>query len=401
MEYIPVVDGSGKPMRFLAIVNDIVKSVSRDGVRWFLWIDDVGVDVTEFVENGVLRLGSSAFDLERLFDKAPWLFARTIDSVDDYVQLVKDMCLEAKGKRVSQAFSGGKDSSVALLALTKLSNIIDMKLDVVYVHMPFIEPDRNVSEAIRIARRVGVDVTVVEPPRREVLRELYRHGLPKRGCRICTYFKVAPLRFRSKALGIDLQAYGDRMWEAGKRFERLFYRFFLDNRLVSKNLGFTVIAPLTIVDVVEECREHSLVHYMYLRGAHRVSCVYCPQKPIFELVASGMSVEDPGLIESIMRREWERAYSRLGIEFEEFRRFHLWRFSPRAARNLLEAKLHAEKLLDRGAPYERASDIIESLRSLWLYGIEAPRIRLRYLMSVLREVATKLVEHRKSSRSAS
>ena len=399
MEYIPVVTSGGEPREFLAIVNDIVKVVSSRGVRWFLWIDDIGVDVTDFVDRDkVLRLGESVLDLSKLFDESPWLFAKTVESVDEYVSVVKDLCKEVEGKKVAQAFSGGKDSSVALAALNKLRNYVDFELDVVYVHMPFIEPEKNVSEAIRIARILGSELVVLEPPRKEVLRELRRFGLPKRGCRLCTYLKVAPLRFRSKAMGIDFQAYGDRMWEAGKRLERLFFRFFLDKRLVSKHLGFTVIAPLTIVDVIELCRSMNAVHYMYLRGAHRVSCIYCPQKPIFELVASGIDVEDPGLIDEIIKAEWERKYSRVGIDLESFKRFHLWRFTPSAAKNLLKAKEFCEKLVDKGRNVIKSSEILDAIRSPWIYGIKAPRVSISRVLRVFEDIARKIIEHRKSFR---
>jgi len=107
MEYIPVVTSGGEPREFLAIVNDIVKVVSSRGVRWFLWIDDIGVDVTDFVDRDkVLRLGESVLDLSKLFDESPWLFAKTVESVDEYVSVVKDLCKEVEGKKVAQALAG-------------------------------------------------------------------------------------------------------------------------------------------------------------------------------------------------------------------------------------------------------------------------------------------------------
>ncbi len=393
MEYIPIVDASGTPRTFVAIVNDVVKMVSQSRIRWWFWISDIAVDVTNSVDKGILRIGQVSIDLRKLFDDKPWLFVRTVKSIDHYVEFVKDSCASLRGAKVSEAFSGGKDSTVALAALMKLSTLIGFDVDVVYVHMPFIEPERNVSEALRIARVLGTDVTVVEPPRKEVLRELRRGGMPKRGCRICTYFKVAPIRFRARAMGIDVQAYGDRIWEAGKRFDRLFFRFFVEKRLVSKHLGFTVIAPLSIVDVVEQCRSLGTIHYMYLRGAHRVSCVYCPQKPVFELVGSGLDVEDPGVVDEVIKDEWKRRYERMGIDFESFREYHLWRFTPSVAKTMFLAKKHLEKVVDgSGVETMKARDFLEQLKSPWLYGVKAPFVDIEKVYEVFRSLALKIVK---------
>jgi len=398
VEYIPIVNGGGKPEAFVAIVNDIVKSVDRRGVRWWFWLNDIAVDVTNNVKNGLLMLGEILIDLNKLFDSKPWLFAKTIRSLDHYTQFIEDLCRHLKNSKVCIAFSGGKDSTIALAVLLKLSERIGFELDAVYVHMPFIEPERNVSEAIRIARKLGVELAVIEPPRREVLRELYRRGLPKRGCRICTYFKVAPLRFRAKALGIDIQAYGDRMWEAGKRFERLFLRFFVKKRLVSKHLGFTVIAPLTIVDVVEQCRNLGLVHYMYLRGAHRVSCVYCPQKPIFELKGGNFEVEDPGTIDEVIKKEWMHSYAPLGIDFESFVEFHLWRFTPAIAKTMFLAKKRLEKAVESGdVDTVKARDFLNQLKSVWIHGIEAPYIGIENVFDTFRAMAMDLLKKMRES----
>jgi len=388
LEYIPIDMVGGSPRRFTATELDFSKIVGPEGVRYILWIDSVGVDVTEHVAEGggVLRIGDDAIVVEELFDSRPWLFAKTIDagSLHRYIEFLEPRCGALRGKRVVVAFSGGKDSAIAAYVASLLAQRLDYGVEAVYVHMPFLEPSENTLEAERIARRIGLELTVLEPPRKEVARELMRSGLPRAGSRICTYLKIAPLRWRRKALGIDYEAVGDRVWEGGRRFDRLFLRVYLYGIFVSSRTGFTPIAPLTLIDVVELCRALGTVHSLYLRGVQRVACRLCPHKSIYELYAVKQSLEDPGLIESAMRRDWSARFRDLGIDYEDFVRFHLWRFKPRFAKAMHRAKMWAERLLDRGAEALDAHTYVEKLREMWVSGVKAPEIGFERVFNVMK-----------------
>ena len=72
------------------------------------------------------------------------------------------------------------------------------------------------------------------------------------------------------------------------------------------------------MDVVKVCKEFQLVNPQYLDGFTRVSCVFCPYKTLYELNLEKIDkVDDPGFIESILRRSYDRWY-RGEVKFEDF-----------------------------------------------------------------------------------
>ncbi len=374
MEYIPVKRGDG--YRFYAIVNDVMRIVERGRSSYWLWIDTMAVEITQFVDRGIARLGDVYIDLREVIDPYPWLFAYTFTDPKSYADFIEPYVQDVRGKRVLHAFSGGKDSTAALLVLLELVNRLSIDLRVMYIHIPFIEPLDNVEFVEYVSRKLGIDVHIYEPPRHEVEYELRQHGLPVRGARICTYIKVAPIRFFSKLFGVDYIAYGDRVWEAGKRFARLFLRTIVGRRFVSKKLGFTVIAPLTLLDVVEMCRSRGFIHPLYLRGVQRVACMYCPYKPVYEFYVVSQRIEDPGAVEEFARCGWRKFYADKGIDFETYWRYHLWRFSPELAKAIAKAKNFCEKAIDRGLDVIRAEEVVHDIAYIWRERVEAPRIDL-------------------------
>ncbi|PCN51004.1 hypothetical protein B6U99_01680 [Candidatus Geothermarchaeota archaeon ex4572_27] len=334
--------------------------------RWYLWSGDAAYDVTEHAREGVLRAGGYYLNLERLLGGTPQVFCRTVGSIEEYVGwLAEGLLGKIEGKKLMLSYSGGKDSTAALAVLLRLMERASFRLHVVHVHMPYIEPEDNVRFVEFAARRLGVDIEVVEPSRAVMRRYLLEEGLPYRRGRWCTYLKTRPLKVRAKRGGVDILVIGDRALEAGKRFHRLMGRLVSGQLLKGKKLY--IIAPLTVVDVVSMAKECGVVHPDYLAGITRVSCYYCPYRSVFELMLVRPRLEDEGLVEEAMRREWRRWYS--DIPWEDFKLHHLWRYIPKMARAMLRVKEAVSKACEAALGLD---DMRRLNSSIWLDEIEAP-----------------------------
>lgn len=239
-----------------------------------------------------------------------------------------------RGRHVMADFSGGKDSTASLILLAKLSIEVGFRLTAVYVHMPYLEPPRNIDFAERAAGKLGVELHVVEADRRRILYYLTREGLPRRGARWCTYLKTRALRDAKKMLSPDYEAKAERMVEAGKRMKRLAEMKRKGTFMEGPTLN--LVYDMEVVDVASIVAGEGLVHPDYLDGVPRVSCKYCPYRSLYELYAQESEVEDEGLIEEVAWRRWHLVYS-ARVSWEDYWRQHLWRFPPTVARMLAAA----------------------------------------------------------------
>ncbi|RLE54657.1 MAG: hypothetical protein DRJ40_10495 [Thermoprotei archaeon] len=361
---------SNKVTKFICSSCEFTGYLTLDGEvsELYLWLDDLGIEVLELVKNRVLKLGDYVVDREQWFEyttPTPYSIVPDLDSYVRYLQQFVGKHIE--GKTLLLSYSGGKDSTAALIILLKLQELVRFRLHVCYVHIPYLEPKINVDYVMEIGKRLGIDIEVLEPPRWIVRKYLMKEGLPYRRSRWCTYLKVRPLRSIRKVIGADFEVTGDRLLECRKRFKRLMA--LLERSTFISGKEFRPIYPLTIVDIVKICRESTgIVHPQYLRGFSRVSCTYCPYRSTYEVLISSVDeVEDPGLIDSVLRMSYEKWY-RDYVDFSDFIRYGLWRYVPKVAKmfSLLRDSIRKEieKGCARGAV--KLGEVTDAYRSIWV-----------------------------------
>jgi len=316
MERYPFFEG-GRLAGYMRTFSDFVEVV-EGGLRLYLWEGD----------RGLLHGGRGDF-LMAVYEPP---LERPTGGCADLEERVRQAAValgdKLRGRRVMVDFSGGKDSTLNLLAVAMLSELVGSRAIPVYVHVPYLEPPSNIDHAERIAGRLGLELEVVEADRRMVLFYLGRDGLPRRGTRWCTFLKMKALREAMKAVGADVEAKAERVAESGKRAEKLSRTFSKTAYLAGKTLNLVYDMP--IEQVAFELVRRRLVHPHYLEGLPRVSCSLCPYKGLYELVISREhELEDRSLIEHVARRLHQRYYH--VVPWEEFWGYALWRYDPALA----------------------------------------------------------------------
>ncbi len=342
--------------------------------RVYFWLEPGrGVDITGFLdERGHARIGDVALPVRLWLLSAPYIHGYTVESADEQAErLARLVGRELRGRRVVLGYSGGKDSTAALLVLLGLQERVGFRLDVMYIHIPYIESPRNVRFVEEVAKRLSIDIEIVEAPRKKFRSYLLWRGLPRRGDRWCTFFKVKPMREYKKRHRGALEVVADRLTEAPKRLEKLAGPASRHEYLSGRKFRPTYL--MTLLDVVRIVRDSGLVHPAYLDGLPRVACHLCPFKSLHEFTVTE-ELEDPGLIEAVLKKEHRKWYSE--IPYEEFVRHHLWRYPRREALLVYRVKKLLEKLAERGELEEiRAEEANAGYRSVWVEPLpEAPRL---------------------------
>ncbi len=384
VEYLPALkDGE---VVLTSSTADVTRYVLFDkGIsRWFVWVSNYAKEVTELLRDGKLVFGDEYINIKDWFGEFPKPLVKIVSSIDEYVRLLSKLIGDGiKDKDIILSFSGGKDSVTAFKVLTELRNYVNFNLHVIYVHMPYLEPERNLRFIDEASKRLGISIEVTSPPKWLVKEYLINEGLPYRRSRWCTYLKTKPIKLISKSLNSPILAIGDRLWEARKRFSRLSSKLLKESLLEGRK--FYPIAPLTLIDVVSVTKEVGLIHPDYLEGLTRVSCLYCPYKSIFEFKLTRAEVEDPGFIEEVMKREWRRWYSRY-VDLEEFTTYHLWRFIPTLAKVFRNIKSFINEL---DSDFLGLDQIKELNTYIWRYGFETPLISRYSLFDIIKYLINK------------
>ncbi len=346
-ELYPVVEGSVLT-GVLGCGGDAVLLCSVNGeCRLLLWVSsEEAVEVTDLVEGRGVRLPSGGvLPVVSWVRAAPYVHVRVCSGLRRYVSWV---ARELRGsgiasKPVIVGLSGGKDSVAALTVVDSLAGRFGLRVRATYVYIPFLDSVRSrrfVEDDL--PQRVGCDVEVIEARRRDVKRYLKWRGMPKRGRRWCTYFKVRPMRDAMKADRRLLEVVADRVSESPKRARKLLK--VASERLILAGRRFRPTYLLTILDVIDIVRFVNAVHPDYSSGYPRVACALCPYRSLYELGEEVFrDVDDAGLIEEVLKKEHSARYARLGIEFEDFTVRHLWRFEPRMAKLLNEVASKVSK----------------------------------------------------------
>ncbi len=386
MELYPIVSNS-QILFFAGMAPDFLLTYNHrtHHVRTFL-LTNTGraIEISSLLNNGLIRIANKSLGISVICNAVKPLPNRVWIDIND---AVKDVLSYAdrilRGRHVIMCFSGGKDSSVALAILSALMNYIDFRLHVIYVYVPFLDDVKGPAIAASLAKRLGLDVEVIEPKRRDVKSYLRWLGLPKLGNRWCTKFKVIPVKRLAKELnGIIIVA--DRAIESPKRCRKLLFTMYSRPREGVRKLY--LISKATLLDVIEISKSLSLVHPLYFKGVTRVSCALCPFKSLYEYAISfnEQIVEDPGFIDSILRNEYRKEYARY-VDENSFKELMLWRFNPLRAKLL--AKLHefVERYLieERSITYEELSAWFSSP---WRQGVQPEGLgisNVRDLCSIL------------------
>ena len=311
-----------------------------EGCRYFLWVSaEESVEVTDMIEGrGVKLPDGTILPVISWVRAAPYVHVRVCGDLRRYVSWVAKELRGSgiTGKPVIVGVSGGKDSVAALTVVNSLASKFGLKVRATYVYIPFLDSVRSrrfVEDDL--PSRVGSDVEVVEARKRDVKRYLKWRGMPKRGKRWCTYFKVRPMRDAMKADRRLLEVVADRVSESPKRARKLLK--VASERLILAGRRFRPTYLLTILDVIDIVRSINATHPDYLSGYPRVACALCPYRSLYELGEEVLrDVDDAGLIEEVLRKEHSIRYAGLGISFEDFMTRHLWRFEPATAKLLNE-----------------------------------------------------------------
>jgi len=377
--------------------GDATKLCTVDGnCRYYLWMTALEAwDVTGLLgPRGTLELrgpgGRGFAPVASWVLSAPYVHARSVGDIEEYAAyLARLVGRELRGRRVLLGFSGGKDSVAALLVLLALRDRVGFRLHVLYVHIPFLEHERNIDFVNRVATKLGVDIDIVEAPRRDMKTLLKWKGMPRRGYRFCTVYKAKPMRRLRKEDPRLVEVIGDRLTESPKRFEKLSKAAAARAVLVGRKFRPTYL--FTLLDVVTAVRRAGLVHPDYLAGLPRVACSLCPYRALYEFSVDPAAHELEGmeLVSRVLEKMWTKWYS--WTSFEVFREQRLWRFSALAAKPLLYLKqLLVEKQPKAGAVTARS--VAEAYRKIWTGPLpRAPLLRSPWLAG---EIALRASAHR-------
>jgi len=378
-EYVPFFENE-QVIGFINSGGDFTRIIHENESKTILWYnDEIGFKITDMVNGFNVEIDGDIIYLWNFLDLTPGVFGYIIDSVEEYVKEISKLVeKELNGRKTLLSYSGGKDSTAGLIVALKLQEFINFDLKVVYSHVPFLESPENIKFIEYVAKKLNIDIEILEADRETILEKLKKFGLPYRGFRWCTYQKVKPIRKIKKKLNIDCEIVSERAWESYKRMLALSQ--YAKQRKFIIGGQFKIVYPLTILDVVKISKEEGIIHNDYLKGYTRVSCDLCPYRNIFELKESINKVEDPGLIDSIIKFEHEQWYKKIS-SLEEFNKFALWRFNEPMARLAIKIR---KKVIKEEREEIKCSKICSKYKEIWLKSnIKAPNLKIEDTLKLI------------------
>ncbi len=199
----------------------------------------------------------------------------------------------AGGDRVAVPWSGGKDSTVALVLAVKALG----KDRVVPIYVDTgLEFDETREYIERIASRLGIDYEVAYAG---IDRELPKRELPTRENRWCTHMKIAALYRKLEEVKCRKVVVGDRDTESLLRMRRAFER---------RHERYLQIAPIKLWSTLHVQSYLRIVgldlNPLYKMGFYRIGCWMCPALRDWE-------------IEVVMKLKLAKYYTRLKRLYEE------------------------------------------------------------------------------------
>ena len=365
----------GKVERFIGVAPDFLVEFipSLEKRRLYVLLrSGYSVEVTDLLKHRDISTSFGRVGLGTLCSYVKPIYGCSWCDLDSAVsELEESLRSVLEGRNVLLCYSGGKDSTLALLLLSRLIDKVSFRLHLVYIYIPFLDDPKGPDVASRLASKLGCNLEVIEAKRRDVRSYLRWRGLPRLGDRWCTQFKTRPVKKLAKELDA-LIVVADRATESPKRCRKLVRA--LVSRPSSRVRKLYIIAKATLLDVVKIVSEHDLVHPLYMSGATRISCTLCPFKSIYEYTVVDQSIEDEGLIESVLEKEYRRLYSNF-VPKESFYENLLWRFSPRKSKIIHELLT----FISRYAVEARSisfKEVQRTLSRLWMQLGSIPRVDL-------------------------
>ncbi len=368
----------GALARYIGVAPDFLveKDPSSDRTKIYAILPSgFCTDISILLRKGDVVISSESIGIKSLCSFVAPPYGCSWCSLEDAARDVEAFVRPIIERRnVLLCYSGGKDSTLALLLLNHLLDRFDFKLRLVYVYVPLLDDPNNPRIAATLASRLGFDLEVIEAKRRDVKSYMRWRGLPRLGNRWCTQFKTRPIKRLAKQLDAVVVV-ADRATESPKRCRKLFRAIASSTAAHARIRKLYLIAKATLIDVIKIVSEHGLTHPLYLRGVTRVSCALCPFKSIYEYIVAKQSIEDEGLVLSVLKREYRKAYSRFVPE-DTFLRCLLWRFSPQRAKAIYKLQSFVSKYFaaeTRSIPFD---EVRSSLSRLWRGLGATPRVNL-------------------------
>ena len=362
-EYIPIFDSKGNVTRFIVLGSDILLVYDKNGENYYLCLDGTRCfKINDYIRNETLVVNDHKISLRIILDTSPTLHGYVAYDFDEYIRylskLVKDSIVD---KKIVLSYSGGKDSTAALITLIELQNYIPFKIYPIYVHMPFLESPENLNYISEIGDKLGVEIKVLEADREYMRQKLLTFGMPIRGYRWCTYQKIKAYRKIKKRIKADLEVIGDRISETYKRFKTLIQYAIQRKFIIGKQFKPTFL--FTILDVIKIVRDYKLIHPDYLEGNWRVSCSLCPYRIAPEIKIKSLDIEDPEFISKVLYETYNKHYNAM-LSFKDFVELSIWRYAPERAKILL--KIRENMLKQSSIEYIEFRTINDWLKSIWV-----------------------------------
>lgn len=193
----------------------------------------------------------------------------------------------AEGDRIAVGISGGKDSTVLLLALNELSKFYPKHFSVVgiTVDQRFEGADGDFSKIAELCRREGIEYTVQKTDIWEIVFKERNEDNP---CSLCSRIRKGALYEAAKALGCNKVALGHHLDYAAATF----YMNLLNNGTLGcfspvtelPDKGVTVIRPMCLT------HERDIIHVVRLKNV-----------PVVESRCSVNGETERAHIESVMQ----------------------------------------------------------------------------------------------------
>jgi len=196
----------------------------------------------------------------------------TIKKNMEFLDLIEKISCEflrekVEGKRVVVPFSGGKDSTVALLLTKKVIKDVTA----IYVKTNF-ELPYTFDYVIKICDLLKVDLVV-----KEVKFDLEKFGYPTHENRWCTQLKLSALKETAEKLGASVLVAGDREAESRKRRKRKIHTKRLIEEVYPLKYWSALMVELYLL------KNKVPLHPLYLHGFYRLGCSICPSLGEWEL----------------------------------------------------------------------------------------------------------------------